>query len=50
MTQIHRTIHPDDAGAVWDLVQRAVAAREAYQCSYRILTKSPVGVSGTLNE
>jgi PAS domain S-box-containing protein len=40
VTACGREIHPDDAGAVWDLVQRAVAAREPYQCSYRILVKS----------
>jgi len=40
VTACGREIHPDDAGAVWDLVQRAVAAREPYQYSYRILTKS----------
>jgi signal transduction histidine kinase/GAF domain-containing protein/CheY-like chemotaxis protein len=33
-------IHPDDAGPVWDLVQQAVAARQPYQSSYRIFTKT----------
>ena len=33
-------IHPEDRDAVWAMVQRAVAAREPYECEYRILTKS----------
>jgi PAS domain S-box-containing protein len=40
VTSCGREIHPDDAGAVWDLVQRAVPAREPYQVSYRIITKT----------
>jgi PAS domain S-box-containing protein len=33
-------IYPDDAKWVWDLVQQAVAARQPYECEYRIITKS----------
>jgi PAS domain S-box-containing protein len=40
VTSCGREIHPDDAGAVWDLVQRAIPAREPYQVSYRIITKT----------
>lgn len=40
VTSCGREIHPEDAGAVWDLVQRALEAREPYQCSYRIVTKT----------
>jgi PAS domain S-box-containing protein len=40
VTSCGREIHPDDAGTVWDLVQGAVSAREPYQVSYRIITKT----------
>lgn len=33
-------IHPDDAEAVWEIVQRGVAERQLYECEYRIRTKS----------
>lgn len=33
-------IHPDDSESVWKIVQKALAAREAYECEYRIITKS----------
>ncbi len=33
-------IHPDDANAVWEIVQRAVDAQQAYECEYRIVTKA----------
>jgi PAS domain S-box-containing protein len=33
-------IHSEDRGAVWDLVQRAIAAQQPYECEYRILTQS----------
>jgi PAS domain S-box-containing protein len=33
-------IHPDDANWVWDKIQQAIAARQPYECEYRIITKS----------
>jgi PAS domain S-box-containing protein len=33
-------IHPDDTEWVWNVVQQAIAARQPYECEYRIITKS----------
>ena len=33
-------IHPDDAESVWNLVQQALAAKQPYECEYRIITKT----------
>lgn len=35
-----QVIHPDDADAVWQTVQDAVANRKPYECEYRIITKT----------
>jgi PAS domain S-box-containing protein len=32
--------HPEDAEAIWKIVQDAVAAHQPYECEYRIITKS----------
>ncbi|HBK65432.1 MAG TPA: hypothetical protein DD000_18515, partial [Cyanobacteria bacterium UBA11166] len=33
-------IHPADREIVWEIIQKAVAARDYYECEYRIITKS----------
>jgi PAS domain S-box-containing protein len=33
-------IHPDDAEAIWNLVQQALENKQAYECEYRIITKT----------
>jgi PAS domain S-box-containing protein len=33
-------IHPDDRENVWNLVQQAIAAKQPYECEYRIISKS----------
>ncbi|HEY9646229.1 MAG TPA: GAF domain-containing protein, partial [Chroococcidiopsis sp.] len=33
-------IHPDDAERVWETVQAALGDRQAYECEYRIITKT----------
>jgi len=37
-----QAIHPDDAAAVWKRVQQAIVARQPYECTYRIITKSGI--------
>lgn len=33
-------IHPDDRDAVWETIQHALAHHHAYECTYRIITKT----------
>jgi diguanylate cyclase (GGDEF)-like protein/PAS domain S-box-containing protein len=35
-----REIHPEERDSVWELVQQAIEARETYESTYRIITKS----------
>jgi PAS domain S-box-containing protein len=35
-----KEIHPEDADRVWDIVQNAISQKTAYDCEYKIISKS----------